>query len=414
MAHLILPAVPSLEQTARRMQEAAKYDVADDEPTAGEFADLWAVRARPAPPKVPKVFLSNDCIFNCSYCGCRTGRDCPRYTSTPRELARIAVKQAEAAPHQGVFISSGIYRSADYTEELIVETLRIMRRELHFRGFIHAKIMPGADSGLIEQAGWLADRLSVNIELPSSEGYAVIAKQKNKANILGPMGAISRCIQGHAGEIDRLGRRFARGGQTTQLIVGAMKETDRTALVLAEALYRKYRLRRVYYSPFGRPSEEFAFFPEGSTPKWRTRRLYQADRLMQLYGFTADELLPEEEPDILPDMDPKAAWALRHLDRFPVEVNTADYETLLRVPGIGITCAQRIVRARRVHVLTHDLLRKLGVSLKRTRFFITCNGRYTGGSMLDSPGLRAVVRDGMGQLSLSDGEGASPLCTQGA
>ena len=319
----------------------------------------------------------------------------------------MAVQAARNNPTLGVFISSGIYKNADYTEELIVETLRIMRRDLHYTGYIHAKIMPGADPALIERAGWLADRLSVNIELPHSDGYAVIAKQKNKANILTPMGAISRKIRDHTGEFDPSGRRFARSGQTTQMIVGAMKETDRTAMTLSGALYRKYRLRRVYYSPFHLPrSSHFDFFPEKNTPRWRTRRMYQADRLMQLYGFGVDEILPEDAPNLPFDLDPKAAWALRHLDRFPVEVNTADYETLIRVPGIGITGAKRILQARRLHTLTHELLRRIGVSLKRARYFITCNGRYTGGRLLDSPALRPAVSDVASQTRLPGWEEA--------
>lgn len=185
------------------------------------------------------------------------------------------------------------------------------------------------------------------------------------------------------------------------MIVGAMKETDRTAMTLSAALYRKYRLRRVYYSPFHLPrSSHFDFFPEENTPHWRTRRLYQADRLVQLYGFTVEELLPEEEPNFPFDLDPKAVWAMRHLDQFPVEVNTADYEMLLRVPGIGVTYAKRILQARRLHVLTHDLLRKIGVSLKRCRYFITCNGKYTGGRLLDSPALRPMISDVASQTRL--------------
>lgn len=403
MANLILPPTLEAEDKIRLIQDSARFDIADaSELTADEIADLETIRAPHTPPTVPKVGLSNDCIFNCSYCSCRAGLECRRrYTCTPRELAEIALQSAKNNPTMGVFVTSGIYKNADYTEELIVETLRIMRQELRYSGYIHAKIMPGADPELIERAGWLADRLSVNIELPHSEGYAVIAKQKNKTNILTPMGEISRRVRNHAGEINAAGRRFARSGQTTQMIVGAMKETDRTAMTLSAALYRKYRLRRVYYSPFHLPrSSHFDFFPEENTPHWRTHRLYQADRLVQLYGFTVEELLPEEEPNFPFDLDPKAVWAMRHLDQFPVEVNTADYEMLLRVPGIGVTYAKRILQARRLHVLTHDLLRKIGVSLKRCRYFITCNGKYTGGRLLDSPALRPMISDVASQTRL--------------
>lgn len=409
MANLILP--PSLDGSdkIRLLRDAAADDIADaNELTHDELADLEAIRAPKSPPTVPKLGISNDCIFNCSYCSCRAGLECrQRYTATPREMAEIAVQAAKSNPTLGVFLTSGICKNADYTEELIVETLRIMRRDLRYTGYIHAKIMPGADPDLIEQAGWLADRLSVNIELPHSDGYSVIAKQKNKTNILTPMEAISRKIRDHTGEFNASGRRFARSGQTTQMIVGAMKENDRTTMTLSGALYRKYRLRRVYYSPFHLPRTHFDFFPEKNTPSWRTRRLYQADRLMQLYGFTVEDLLPENAPNLPYDLDPKAAWALRHLDQFPVEVNTADYETLLRVPGIGVTYAKRIIQARRLHTLTHELLRKIGVSLKRSRYFITCNGKYTGGRLLDSPSLRPVISDIGAQTKLFGWEDAN-------
>lgn len=409
MANLILPAPLEAADKIRLTQEAARYDIADaDELTSDEIADLEAIRAPKAPPTVPKLGLSNDCIFNCSYCSSRAGLECrQRFTNTPRELAELAVRAAWKNPTRGVFLSSGIYKNADYTEELIVETLRIMRKELRYTGYIHAKIMPGTDPELIERAGWLADRLSVNIELPRSEGYSVIAKQKNKTNILTPMGEISRRIREHAGEYDTSGRRFARGGQTTQLIVGAMKETDRATMTLSGALYRKYRLRRVYYSPFHLPrASRFSFFPQQDTPSWRARRLYQADRLMQLYGFTVDEILPEDSPDLSFDLDPKAAWAMRHLELFPVEVNTADYEMLIRVPGIGMTYAKRILQARRTHRLTHDLLRKMGISLKRARYFLTCSGKYAGGRLLDSPALRPLVSDVPSQTKLPGWSGA--------
>lgn len=224
--------------------------MADGDPeTNQDIAELSTIRAPLPPPKQPKVFLSSDCRFNCSYCGCRASQCGNRFTHSPAEMAEIAVNTALDHPHHGVFITSAVYRNADYTEELIVETLRRMRFEHHYTGYIHAKIMPGADPALIEEAGWLADRLSVNIELPHSDGYAVIAKQKTRRNILEPMENISRKIREHQGERNQYGRPFARAGQTTQLIVGAMGENDRTSLRLAEALYKKYRLRRVSIIP---------------------------------------------------------------------------------------------------------------------------------------------------------------------
>lgn len=386
MANLLLSAPPTVEEQIRQMREDACYDIANDEEFYGQCAavspGLWDIRAPQSPPKVPKIFLSNNCRFNCAYCGCRAGngeKSC--YCHEPRYMAEVAVAEALRSGH-GIFLTSSIYRSADYTEELIVESLRCMREEFHYGGYIHAKIMPGADPKLIEKAGRYADRLSVNIEVAKSEGYSRIAKQKNRTNILTPMRQISDLIR-EAGK--EKGRRFARS-QTTQLMAGSTGEHDRTILTLSGALYQKYALKRVYYTAFQYRYPAAGYdLPLVSTPKWRPSRLYQADRLMQLYGFTADEIAPEEEPDLPFDVDPKTAWALRHLKLFPVEVNTADYETLIRVPGIGITYAKRILEARKTGAVTHDVLRKIGVSLKRSIYFITCSGRYMGGGELDAP-----------------------------
>lgn len=386
----------SLEEKVSLMQEDAAYDVADnDEAILPDLSFIReTTRSRRSPPKVPKVFLSNHCTFNCAYCGCRSGNECKqRYASSPRELAEIAVKLAEENRH-GIFVTSAIYRNADYTEELIVETLRIIRNEIGYRGYVHAKIMPGADPQLIYQAGLLADRLSVNIEVAKSEGYDKIAHNKNRNNILSPMHQISEMIRTAKEEKSRFAPRFATS-QTTQLMAGSIGENDRTILTLSRALYDKYRLKRVYYTPFHYRHEAAGYegLPQISTPKWRVHRLYQADRLMQLYGFTPEEIVPDQELFLHEMIDPKAAWALRHLDRFPVEVNRADYETLLRVPGIGTTYASRIIKARRYCTITHSVLKTLGVSLKRSRHFITCNGVYEGVTVDNDEVLRPFLTD---------------------
>lgn len=275
-----------------------------------------------------------------------------------------------------------------------------MREQHGYQGFIHAKVMPGADPLLIDKTGRYANRLSVNIEVAQSSGYERIAKQKNKTNILGPMGSISEQIQG--AKYER--RKFATT-QTTQLMAGSTGEEDRTIMTLSEALYRKYRLKRVYYTAFQYRHEAKGYENEDlqltKTPYWRMARLYQADRLLQLYGFTPEDVTPENEPNLSEDIDPKAAWALRHMDLYPVEVNTADYETLIRVPGIGITYAKRIIEARRHCTVTHSLLKRMRVSLKRSIYFITCNGQYMGGSILDSPDVRSVLRTGHDELSIN-------------
>ncbi|MDR0287678.1 MAG: helix-hairpin-helix domain-containing protein [Clostridiales bacterium] len=382
----------SMEDIIIEMQQDASFDVADSdigEEDAPDYFMLKNIKAPKAPPKVPKVFLSNDCLFNCAYCGCRCGNEeRGRYCNDPKEMAKIAVEDAVKNRH-GVFITSAIYKNPNYTEELIISTLKIIRQEIKYPGYIHAKIMPGTDPELIRQAGLYADRLSVNIEVAKSEGYEKIAKQKNKSNILTPMKQISDMVQSAKYE----GKKFATS-QTTQLMAGSTNEDDRTIMKLSKELYRRYKLKRVYYTAFSYQKSAKGYdLPFVKTPHWRMRRLYQADRLMLLYNFSPDEITPEEQPFLESDIDPKAAWAIRNLCIFPVEVNTADYELLLRVPGIGITYAKRIVEARKYCRLTHDILRKMGVSLKKSKYFITCSNKYLGGDALDSPVLRNLITD---------------------
>jgi len=372
----------SREEKIALMQNDARFDVSDDDSSC--IPDLSfiknEIKGKPTPPKVPKVFLSNDCIFNCAYCGCRAGLDIQRYTNDPKELAKICVDEATTNGH-GVFLSSGIYKNPDYTEELIIETIKSIRNDYGYKGYVHAKIMPGTSPELIWQAGMYADRIDVNIEVAKSEGYKQIARNKNKKNILTPMGLIAQYIKAASEERKhyRHAPRFATS-QTTQLMPGSTGETDFEILRLAKAMYTKYSLARVYYSPFyyTHQAQGYPGLPKITTPVWRMKRLYQADRLMQLYGFTAEELAPESETFLSSELDPKAAWALRHMHLYPIEVNTADYEMLLRIPGIGTTYAARIIKARQYCKITHDVLRALGVSLKRSIHFMTCSGKFLG------------------------------------
>lgn len=391
-----LPHAPDNDEKVRLMREDAQYEL--DGVSAPELMMLSGVResirARPAPPTVPKVFLSNRCTFNCAYCTCRASEEKrTRYCMQPRELASLAVKQA-LQEKRGIFLTSAIFKNADYTQELIIETLRVIREELRFLGYVHAKVMPGADDELIRRAGRLSNRLSVNIEVARSEGYQMVAKNKSKENILTPMGRISELIAESKKERVRGGGNFATT-QTTQMMAGATGEDDHQILLLSGALYKKYSLSRVYYTPFTyrRPATGYDDLPFTATPYWRMKRLYQADRLMQLYGFSADEIAPGNSPYLEQNLDPKIGWALRNLHLFPVEVNKADYEMLLRIPGIGVTYAKRIVEARKRCALTHDSLKLLGVSLKRSKHFITCGGRYQGDGCEDGASLRAVLSD---------------------
>ncbi|MHC1694238.1 MAG: helix-hairpin-helix domain-containing protein [Eubacteriales bacterium] len=400
MAGIIIPKSLTIEDKISLMQEDSKFEVANDadaEATALRCAD--GVRSKGNPPKVPKIYFAGKCIFNCAYCGCRGSREekvC--YCHTPRELAELSVKMAKDNGH-GVFISSAIHQNADYTQENIAEAVRIMRQELFYSGYIHAKVMPGADPLLIAKTGKYASRMSVNIEVAKSEGYDRIAKQKSKSLILTPMQDISDQIKQAKDEK----RRFAVS-QTTQLMAGSIGEDDRTIMTLSQALYKKYGLKRVYYTAFTYRHEAKGYpgLPFTQTPYWRMARLYQADRLLQLYGFTYEDVTPECYPFLEQDIDPKAAWALRHLSMYPVEVNKADYETLIRVPGIGITYARKIIEARRHCTLTHDILKKMKVSLKRSNFFITCAGKYMGGDVLDSPNVRDCLVTGEDRVSIAE------------
>lgn len=408
-----MPAVLTAADKIRLMAEDARFEIASDFDAESCSADraldaAERIRSRPAPPKIPKAFVASGCVFNCAYCGCRsslTGERCG-YRNDPRELARLATGMAKENGH-GVFVTSAICKNADYTQELIAETVRMMREEEHYHGFIHAKVMPGADPLLIRKTGIGADRLSVNIEVARSEGYARIAKQKNRKNILTPMGSIAEQIA--AAKYDK--ERFAYS-QTTQLMAGSTGEDDRTIMTLSRALYDKYRLKRVYYTAFryNHDADGYDKMPFVITPYWRMARLYQADRLMQLYGFTPDDVTPENSPFLEQDIDPKAAWALRHPGLYPVEINTADYETLIRVPGIGVTYAKKIIAARRYSNITVEILKQMRVSLKRCRYFITCGGRYAAEKLPDQAALRDCLLSGGDEMSITESLAESRVC----
>jgi len=344
-----------------------------------------------------KVLQSNACSYDCTYCVNRRTNETPRATFTPRELADLTIQFYRRNYIEGLFLSSAVVNNPDYTCELMLETLRILRREYHFYGYIHAKAIPGASSDLLAQLGLLADRMSVNIELPSETSLQLLAPDKKREDILAPMGFLRDGIaQGRQEVVKyRHAPRFAPAGQSTQLIVGATPETDLQILTLSSALYQKYALKRVFFSAY-LPVVEHRNLPALTTkpPLLREHRLYQADWLLRFYHFQADELLDAQNPNFNPYVDPKCNWALRHLDQFPVEVNKADYETLLRVPGIGVKSARRIVTARRAGSLDFDGLKKLGVVLKRAKYFVLCRGKASPGIVMTHQSiLRALLSD---------------------
>ena len=341
-----------------------------------------------------KVLMTNVCIYDCAYCANRCSNEVRRAAFEPRELADLTIEFYRRNYIEGLFLSSGVIKSPDYTTELMIEALTILRVEYGFRGYIHAKVVPGTDPLLVEAIGALADRLSVNLELPSSKSLALLAPRKSRHDILAPMAQIRDSIA-DSSESRALARRkktfyqrqttiarkpqaFAPAGQSTQLIVGATPESDFQILSLSAALYRSFSLKRVFFSAY-LPVNEDARLPNDSAVQLdREHRLYQADWLMRFYGFNVSELIDEEHPFLATDVDPKASWALSHLDQFPVEVNTAPPEVLLRVPGIGVRGAHTIVRARKSATLREQDLRKFGIAYKRARYFITCNGEYAG------------------------------------
>ena len=346
-----------------------------------------------------KVLLSNSCVYNCQYCVNRVTRDTPRATFTPEELAELTIGFYRRNYIEGLFLSSRILRNPDYTCEQMIRTLELLRNRYRFGGYIHAKAIPGADPRLIERLGMLADRMSVNIELPSQEGLRLLAPDKSKVSILRPMGYISGRIEEnrHDLAVYRHTPRFAPAGQSTQMIIGATPDSDKQIISLAEGLYKKYGLKRVFYSAYMPVTENALLPPPGTKPPLlREHRLYQADWLLRFYGFQANELLDDAHPDLNPLVDPKCGWALRHMEFFPIEVNRAPYEMLLRVPGIGVRSAKRILIARRAGKLDFAALKKLGVVLKRAQYFLTCSGKMI-------PGLRVTPESAMRALAEPEG-----------
>lgn len=325
-----------------------------------------------------KILLTNECIYDCKYCLNRRSNDVPRAAFTPEEICELTIGFYRRNYIEGLFLSSGIIGSPDMTMELLYRTLFLLRHQHHFQGYIHVKAIPGADPMLIQKTGLLADRMSINLELPTAEGLRTLAPNKHRRNILKPMRQIQTGIMANKNElmVYRNAPRFVPAGQSTQMIIGATPESDYQILSVAENLYRKFELKRVFYSAFVRVNDDKELPAlAGGPPLLREHRLYQADWLLRYYGFSADELLSEKKPNFNILLDPKCDWALAHLEQFPVDVQTADYQMILRVPGIGVKSALRIVQARKTARLTFEDLKKIGVVLKRALYFITCSGR---------------------------------------
>lgn len=344
-----------------------------------------------------KVLLSNICAFNCKYCVNRSSNDIPRAAFTPKELADLTMNFYRRNYIEGLFLSSAVLKNPNNTTEQMIKVLELLRRDYRFGGYIHVKAIPGTANELLARLGLLADRISVNIELPSQQGLSLLAPDKTRESILRPMGLITTKVSENSTDLVkyRHAPKFAPAGQSTQMIVGATPDTDYQILHLTESLYQKYQLKRVYFSAYV-PVVEDSLLPAPyiKPPLLREHRLYQADWLLRYYGFQARELLNEEQPNFNVLVDPKCNWALNHMEQFPVEINQAPYEMLLRVPGIGVKSAIRIVRARKTGRLDFAGLKKLGVVLKRAQYFTLCNGKTIDGLKITPDGvLRSLIAE---------------------
>ena len=360
-----------------------------------------------------KILMTNYCIYDCVYCVNRSSNDLPRAVFTPDEIVDITINFYKRNYIEGLFLSSAVYKSPNYTMEMIFDVVRKLREEENFNGYIHVKAIPGADKEIVERVGLFVDRMSVNIELPTEESLKLLAPQKTTEKIFKPMEQIKSSIIRSVEERKkfRFSPKFVPAGQTTQLIVGATADSDLKILTLSEGLYKGYSLKRVYYSAFVPVSNSPKLQSIKSPPLVRENRLYHADWLLRFYGFEAKELLDEAKPDFDLALDPKCDWALRNIQLFPIEINKADYNMLLRVPGIGVKSALRIVSARKYSSIDFEDLKKLGIVLKRAQYFITCKGKHYGLKSMNEVAIRSRIIDkspldnGVTQLSLFDNPG---------
>lgn len=340
-----------------------------------------------------KILLTNYCVYDCLYCVNRSSNDLKRAIFSPKEIVDLTINFYKRNYIEGLFLSSAVYKNPNYTMELILEVVKTLREKENFNGYIHTKTIPGADDRLVEEVGNYVDRMSINIELPSEDGLKLLAPKKTKTGILKPMNFIKENIIQTREEkkIFKFSPNFVPAGQTTQMIVGATEDTDLNILNLSESLYQSMSLKRVYYSAFIPVSQDPKLPILDSPPLVRENRIYQADWLLRFYNFKAAELLNKTSPNFDLELDPKCDWALRNIDIFPVEINKADYNTILRVPGIGVKSARRIISARRFTRLSFDDLKKLGIVSKRARHFITCDGKYPGLKDIDPDKIRREI-----------------------
>ncbi|TCB77994.1 putative DNA modification/repair radical SAM protein [Acinetobacter sp. ANC 3781] len=323
-----------------------------------------------------KILFSNVCIFDCSYCVSRRSNDVKRAAFTVQEVVDLTMNFYRRNYIEGLFLSSGIFKSADYTMERMLQVVKKLRLEENFNGYIHLKTIPGASQEIITEAGLYVDRMSINLEMPTEAGLQKFAPEKNHAEVQKDLAIVrDRLIQlKDERKLIRSVPKFVPAGQTTQMVVGAYSETDQDIILMADRHYKEFNLKRVYYSGYIPINEQEKSLPAiGSAPPlFRENRLYQSDWLMRFYGFDATELVDEKHPNLDLDVDPKLSWALRHPEQFPVDLNSADYRMILRVPGIGVRSAKKIVQARRFGKIHIDQLKRIGVAYNRAQHFIRC------------------------------------------
>jgi putative DNA modification/repair radical SAM protein len=388
------------------LADAAKYDVSCassgvnrkntgklGSSQASGICHTWASDGRCV--SLLKILLSNYCVYDCEYCVNRLSNDVKRTSFTPEEVAELTIEFYRRNYIEGLFLSSAVEKNPNHTMEKIVKTLLILRNHYGFSGYIHVKAIPGADKMLISQAGELADRMSVNIELPTEDGLKLLAPQKTMKKLFLPMNHIKEGINRSSYEVSRYkhAKKFVPAGQSTQMIVGATGESDLAMLNITDQLYKRFDLKRVYFSAYV-PVNKGGNLPAISsttTPLLREHRLYQADWLLRFYKFEAKELLDNSNPNFDLDYDPKMIWALRNIEEFPKEVNKASVNELLRIPGVGMVSARRILNQRKVRAVTYEDLKQMGVALKRARFFVTCNGKYYGEKNLDPETIKKAL-----------------------
>lgn len=396
-----------LQKKLEILSAAAKYDVSCSSSgsnrqntkgglgnsSASGICHSWADDGRCI--SLLKILLTNYCVYDCAYCVNRLSNDVPRATFTPQEVANLTINFYRRNYIEGLFLSSSIIKDPNYTMEQLYESVRILREEYNFNGYIHLKAIPGADFNIIEASGKLVDRMSLNIELPSNKGLKLLAPQKTRENILKPMQFVnSKIVETKDNKkFFRSSTSFVPAGQSTQLIVGATADHDLKILRLSEGLYKGYGLKRVYYSAYVPVSSNPNLPAIIRPPLLREHRLYQADWLLRFYGFNSSELLDEKYPDFDAQLDPKCSWALRNIHMFPVDINKADYQMLLRIPGVGVRSSRKIITARKVKQLDFEDLKKLGIVLKRARFFITCKGKYFSSIGLNEIHIREALID---------------------